>query len=118
MKRKAFMASIFGALGVARTQTAIPSTPPTGGVVAWHPKEDPSKVCFLNSEGRVRCESFQQPAILGWQYGPALGNQCPVCGTMARPVNLDDVNTAYSRTGGWAPTRCKRCNAAFYQDPQ
>lgn len=68
-----------------------------------------------------------------WRAGKALNGQCPVCGTMAKPLrkiplgkqtHLDTPgpdsavvieNVAYLTT---RLERCARCNAAFYQDAE
>lgn len=73
------------------------------------------------------------PDMVCWtQYKkaePALRDQCPVCGTMAEKyVNPSEclkvsANGTINASNVFAPcgpkermTRCKRCNAAFWQD--
>jgi hypothetical protein len=52
---------------------------------------------------------------LDWfSEGNPLNNQCPVCGTMAEPYHPLS-GTLHS---GSVPTRCKRCNCAFWQDAE
>jgi hypothetical protein len=76
-----------------------------------------------------------------WEVGPALNNQCPVCGQMAEPFTRPtsevseylkdaDGNPLLDADGNYivlkvAPeqygpmfnlARCARCNTAFYQD--
>ncbi len=114
VSRKGFMAAIFGTLGAARAQqwkectTAIPGT--TSYVMP------------------VRCPWPEQ------KQEPPLNNQCPTCGTMAEPYirplgagncipvegNLGvcaiQPGKLYGRMD--ALVRCKRCNAAFWQDAE
>jgi hypothetical protein len=96
MNRSAFIAALLGAVGIGKAQQ-------------W-------KRCGLEetefATGRqVRCD----------EPFPAKNNQCPVCGTMAEPYRRDGDGNVIS---GWVGsialsinlTRCKRCNAAFWQD--
>jgi hypothetical protein len=69
---------------------------------------------------------------VAWQNGPALNNQCPVCGTMAEPYVMQNtghlVPCSHPKPGqacvapvpGKTPesrtVRCQRCNARFDQD--
>ncbi len=116
MKRSKFIAAIFGAFGVARAQqtgSRLPETT-TGNHLSV-------TTCAIPPQWNDRC-----PAILN--------NQCPVCGTMAEPlpklqkiavgnckatadpgvVACEDIfENPYSSL-----TRCKRCNAAFWQDSE
>lgn len=71
-------------------------------------------------------------AGIAWQKGPALNNQCPVCGTMAEPYVMQNaghlIPCSHPKTGQAcvAPVRgkpadsrsvrCQRCNARFDQD--
>ena len=64
--------------------------------------------------------------------GKVLNNQCPVCGTMAKPYKVTpQCEKSHMKPGGGntvrvicdayyplgvALIRCERCNAAFYQD--
>lgn len=89
---------------------------------------------LLKSE--VRPESTEGPGVTDACFypHPRLGciepkpNQCPVCGTMAEPYKreLDCVGMDVEK-GRYVPlpcgpadrvTRCKRCNAAFWQDAE
>ena len=107
MKRSTFLMSVFGFLGIARAQQ-------------W------------KGDG-----SLEADAPLRLKPGKALNNQCPVCGTMAKPYkanppcgtffdkqgNLKSYNSQVIcgddyKTSPENLTRCLRCNAAFWQDSE
>ena len=76
--------------------------------------------------------STSLPSGIAWQNGPALNNQCPVCGTMAEPYVMQNaghvIPCSHPKAGqicvaplrGNVPeartVRCQRCNARFDQD--
>lgn len=113
MKRLQFMAALVGMTGVARAQQ-------------W-------KEC-------VSLETTSPLLTCTGKTKTALNNQCPVCGTLAAPYvrPLTDKNGGFMRnckpageflvscdppqlTPSGPPervTRCKRCNAAFWQDAE
>jgi hypothetical protein len=107
--RKKFWLALFSGLEIARAQE-----PELTGVVESRPIST-----LLATE-------------IAWQNGPALNNQCPVCGTMAEPFVMQNAGhlipcshpkpgqacvapvpgkPAESRT-----VRCQRCNVRFEQD--
>lgn len=109
MKRSAFIASVFGFIGIGKAQQWKECTTGKPGTTAYitEPRCYPPK---------------NHPE-------PALNNQCPVCGTMAAPYSpgmiFNAVGTCLDREGketacSKAPRiiRCKRCNAAFWQDAE
>ena len=107
--RKKFWLALFSGLGIARAQelqlTEVVESKPTSTLF---------------------------PAGMLWQNGPALNNQCPVCGTMAEPYVLQNaghlVPCSHPKPGqtcvapvlGKPPksrtVRCQRCNVRFDQD--
>ena len=107
--RKKFWLALFSALGVARAQE-----PELTEVVESRPI--PTLL----------------PTGIAWQNGPALNNQCPVCGTMAEPYVMKNaghlIPCSHPKPGqacvapvaGKPPesrtVRCQRCNARFDQD--
>ena len=108
MKRSAFLTSLLGVLGIGQAQQ-------------W--KET---VGTVSEDGSYKVS-----------HGTALNNQCPVCGTMAKPYS---GKRAYSEpwcegSGHQFPptkemlaqcedlprqriTRCLRCSAGFWQDSE
>lgn len=106
-----------------------------------------SMIAGLFGAGAARAQQWKEPALgctTIWcsDRKPALNGQCPVCGTMAEPYDrkalvpkgamaadgvcfvgtlatgiqhvpcsIDDVPVSRS-------VRCKRCNAAFWQDAE
>ena len=96
MKRSTFLASVFGFLGIARAQQ-------------WKEREPDGANCLsLDTDGTGGNLRSIPCGNIG-NRKPALNNQCPVCGTMAKPYH--DY-----KTGSMNLTRCLRCNAAFWQD--
>lgn len=60
-----------------------------------------------------------------WVYRPPKPNQCPVCGTVAKPLSFplepSGVYTMISRGADGrhtSLTRCQWCNCAFWQDEE
>ena len=101
MKRSAFLAAIGGLFGVARAQRWRECKP--------YPGSDP-QVCTDENK-------------------PALNGECPVCGEMAGkypgPGGAYDCGfyAGHPPMGSGCPgsvnlVRCKRCNAAFWQDAE
>jgi len=104
--RKNFWLALFSGLGIARAQ-------------------EPGFTGFVDS-------STRPISGIAWQNGPALNNQCPVCGTMADPYVMQNaghlVPCSHPKPGqacvapvpGKPPetrtVRCQRCNARFEQD--
>ena len=109
ISRKKFWLALFSGLGVARAQK-------------------------LELTGVVESSliSASLPTEIAWQNGPALNNQCPVCGTMAEPYVMQNaghlIPCSHPKPGqacvapvpGKPPesrtVRCQRCNARFDQD--
>ena len=128
MKRRnvlASLASIFG-VGVARAQEAPKLSTPTRYLF--------SKLAWENGP----CQFSPDGSSLECEEGKAKPDQCPVCGTIAKPYHagVKHVRTyracAPNETASAGPTmcwdareepepkskicRCKHCNAAFWQD--
>ena len=116
--RFGFLAGLLG-LGVVRAQTANTACiaiEPDGSVGHEIPCGDPIR----------------------WRDGKAKNNQCPVCGTMAIPYKRNPPCGTYydkgvlhsynqgvycgpeytAKTEASNLVRCKRCNAAFWQDAE
>ena len=105
MKRSAFLASFLGVLGISQAQQWKERLP--HGVHCWH----------YGTDGTV------VPCDDSWP--PALNNQCPVCGTMAKPyrrMGMSLTGTVRIDPPGDMPkhnlARCLRCNAAFWQNSE
>ncbi|MDE2022466.1 MAG: hypothetical protein KGI71_06160 [Patescibacteria group bacterium] len=108
MKRSTFFATFLGALGIARAQQ-------------WrYPKAD-HQHDYLGRQLTIDLQAD----------GVALNNQCPVCGTMAEPLKRVIGSYSYEPASGGlialkpnyvdpgpGIVRCKRCNAAFWQDAE
>jgi uncharacterized protein with PIN domain len=106
MNRSAFIAALLGAVGIGKAQQA-----------RW------SVACIDGTNVR-RCDPEN--------------NQCPVCGALAEPYKRPTYDSMLTNCRGTADpyvvqcdpqkaipygeterlTRCKRCNAAFWQDAQ
>ena len=122
MKRSAFLASLLGVLGIGQAQQ-------------WR-EDEPERT--LNCMGWDKEGNITRAACgHSGTHKPALNNQCPVCGTMAKPYR---GKRAYSEPwceGGpqqFPPTkemlaqcedlprqritRCLRCSAAFWQNSE
>ena len=107
--RKKFWLTLLSGLEIARAQEPEPT-----GVV----------------ESRSRSTSLVTE--IAWQNGPALNNQCPICGTMAEPYVMQNaghlipcshpkpgqacVAPASGKPAQSRTVRCQRCNARFDQD--
>lgn len=76
------------------------------------------------TDGRIEID--QGSTVVPFQNGTAssfrkpLNNQCPVCGEMAEPFRREGGKIVSGWIGKLGETinltRCKRCNAAFWQD--
>ena len=104
--RKKFWLTLFSGLGMARAQELGLT-----GVVESRPI------------------STSLPTGIAWQNGPALNDQCPVCGTMAEPYVMQNAGhvipcshpkaaqICVAPLRGKVPeartVRCQRCNARF-----
>lgn len=54
-----------------------------------------------------------------WRYEKAFPNQCPTCGTLAKPYDTKVGSGRYRvNTETENLVRCQRCNAAFWQDSE
>ena len=109
MSRKKFWLALVSGLGIVRAQEP-----------EWTGLEESSPIPTSSATG------------IGWQNGPALNNQCPVCGTMAEPYVMQNaghlIACSHPKPGricvapvpGKPPesrtVRCQRCNARFDQD--
>lgn len=115
MTRKSFFAAIAGFLGVAEAQQH-PLTDSTGSNQS---QQIFDTAVYSPPQWKFPLERWANPK----------NNQCPVCGTMADAYKPDtrfcgDYLGGQPATGmglmGCEPmasiTRCKRCNAAFWQD--
>ena len=87
---------------------------------------------FTGLRSRPAGQLPQGQTVLAWRTGPALNNQCPVCGAMAEPYLLESaghlIPCSHPKPGqvcvapvpGKVPTsrtvRCRRCNVRFDQD--
>ncbi len=124
MNRKTFFASIFGALGVGRAQgLATPATPAKGKILVWQPSDHPEQTCFMDSDGKKDCRVMGAGhGAADWESGKALNNQCPTCRTMADSFHNPPLCAGMKGPVPCSPdervTRCKRCNAAFWQDAE
>jgi hypothetical protein len=107
--RKTFWLTLFSGLGIARAQE--------------------SELTGVAESGAIPKSS---PTGLAWRDGPALNNQCPVCGTMTEPYVMQNAahlipcshpksgQTCVAPVPGRPPesrtVRCQHCNARFDQD--
>jgi hypothetical protein len=107
--RGKFWLALFSGLGIARAQ-------------------DPELTGIVESD----LVATSLPTGIAWQSGPAVNNQCPVCGTMAEPYVMQNaghlIPCSHPKPGQIcvAPVRakppesrtvrCQRCNARFDQD--
>lgn len=113
MKRSVFLTSILGMMGLGvkaqQSSSVIQSNPSTSVKAVWYP---PQWTMEVSPEA-----------------GKPKNNRCPVCGTMAPPRKIlkAQCNPAGATVGipewpscgeGQNLTRCKRCNAAFWQDAE
>lgn len=103
INRSAFLAGLAGLLGIARAQTLT-----VQGLGSKRIKYD------VYSLTDPKPDEIRPPE---WYFGKALNNQCAVCGTMAEPDKK--IRVFEGRLAEWlGPTRCKHCNAAFFQDAE
>ena len=106
MNRRNIITWITGALGIGTAQRLSTLTPEQMAEEArWKGK------CVGMGYKPVDCFP------IGWQNGKAKNGQCPVCGTMAKPIGR--IGGPYLENGWntWQ-ARCAHCNAAFYQDAE
>ena len=114
MKRSAFLASFLGVLGISQAQQW------KGGNASGTPDSAmlPDGSVMLPN-GTVVSRHFKP--------GKALNNQCPVCGTMAKPYRAATGGMTLTGTVRIDPpgdmprlnlARCLRCSAAFWQDSE
>jgi hypothetical protein len=89
------------------------------------------RVCKMNTDPKSKLFGFTEcrdinTAVPAWKGGVALNNQCPVCETLADQRVFEDMeHHVCIADHGSMPcpltvtsmiTRCRRCNAAFFQD--
>ena len=115
MKRSAFFGYLLGMFGVAKAQQ-------------W-------KECVPDQRTGIDLGAGSKLMVCSSQMKPELNGQCPVCGTMAEPIKWHLASYSNKacdppRTDGLACVepnyldpgpqirRCKRCNAAFWQDAE
>lgn len=116
MKRSAFIGSLLGVVGIGRAQQWKQCTTGLTGTTGYITP--------------IRCMEPHE------HQEPPLNNQCPVCGAMAEPRSFweggmrtkqcnppsaDPYIVCADQTyydPGPAITRCKHCNAAFWQDAE
>jgi len=125
MKRRSIFAYIFGVLGLPALAQQWKECVPDNHLL---PDATSTSTLFQPGYGIVCTEKNK----------PALNNQCPVCGTMADPyvrqywtnvienchpdydnhyiVSCDPPPTKHPYEDTSNLVRCKRCNAAFFQD--
>jgi hypothetical protein len=104
MKRFSFLATLFGFGALAKAQRPLGADFERGGQVGG---------------------PFGGPNVPGtefaWSRHPPDNNQCPVCGTMAKPLHYRNGLIFQSNIGASLEPgliRCFRCNNAFWQDPE
>jgi hypothetical protein len=120
MRRSAFIASVLGFVGISKAQqwrdgVCVKSEPLPGQEQAIR-------------EGKTYVSQYLE------RKQEPLNNQCPVCGTMAEPRKFLGGGMKFKQCDppgkdpyigctvptyhdpGPAITRCKRCNAAFWQE--
>ena len=121
MKRSAFLASLLGFLGISQAQQ-------------WREDEPERRLDPLNCMGWDKEGNVARVACgHSGKHKPALNNQCPVCGTMAKPYSgkrayelpfcegaqqFPPPPGACDELPRQRITRCLRCTAAFWQDSE
>lgn len=110
MNRKAFFTSLLGTIGVARAQQSMEAVPMTTSGDGWvrrkrHNLNNHCPVCGTTADPYVRAKGFSS-----WR----------TCTPSENPTGINNVACLESDGKPYGPmeriTRCKRCNAAFWQD--
>lgn len=89
-------------------------------------------LAFTGLRSRPSAQELPSQTVIAWRTGPAMNNQCPVCGTLTDPYILADaahlIPCSHPKPGQAcvAPlrrqlppsrtVRCRRCNVRFDQD--
>jgi hypothetical protein len=128
MNRRSLFSWLLGFCGVASAQDLVQWTP------QWREQWPELHTARTHPPGSNRRRQ-EWKILLGENAGKPKNNQCPVCGMMAEPFKpippLFCGDTLIMLPGGHNLgsgcdsslltqncTRCKRCNAAFWQDAE
>lgn len=142
MRRWPFIAALLGMAGAAKAQTQAPA-PNLEGLEGFKVEVGPDGILRNCS----RCVTGIPAPTIGWKQGKAINNQCPMCGTMAKPYRrrtekeVFGAETCIANSGIgsmvnsisncvppsdklYDPKRiqvyggCLHCGAAFWQDSE